>query len=63
MNSSSLPVYLVIPVATLCALLLTGCPTDDDTGDDDTGCTYATTAHTRDYLDYSTGFRCCQDAD
>ena len=26
------------------------------------GCTYATTAHGRDYHDYSTGFRCCDDA-
>jgi formylglycine-generating enzyme required for sulfatase activity len=25
------------------------------------GCTYATTAHTFDYHDYSTGFRCCQE--
>ncbi len=25
------------------------------------GCTYTTTAHTMDYHDYSTGFRCCQD--
>lgn len=25
------------------------------------GCTYATTAHTRTYHDYSTGFRCCSD--
>ena len=27
------------------------------------GCTYATTAHTSTYHDYSTGFRCCRDAD
>ena len=26
------------------------------------GCTYATTAHTMGYHDYSTGFRCCSDA-
>jgi formylglycine-generating enzyme len=26
------------------------------------GCGYAATAHGRDYHDYSTGFRCCQDA-
>ena len=26
------------------------------------GCTYRTTAHTFDYHDYSTGFRCCMDA-
>jgi len=26
------------------------------------GCTYATTAHSRDYHDYSTGFRCCGEA-
>ena len=26
------------------------------------GCTYSTTAHSRDYHDYSTGFRCCADA-
>jgi formylglycine-generating enzyme required for sulfatase activity len=25
------------------------------------GCTYKTTAHLRDYHDYSTGFRCCKD--
>jgi formylglycine-generating enzyme required for sulfatase activity len=25
------------------------------------GCNYATTAHTADYFDYSTGFRCCAD--
>ena len=25
------------------------------------GCTYATTAHSKDYHDYSTGFRCCSD--
>jgi hypothetical protein len=25
------------------------------------GCTYTTTAHTTDYHDYSTGFRCCMD--
>jgi formylglycine-generating enzyme len=25
------------------------------------GCTYVTTAHSRSYHDYSTGFRCCQD--
>jgi hypothetical protein len=27
-----------------------------------TGCSYRTTAHSRDYHDYSTGFRCCADA-
>ena len=27
-----------------------------------TGCEYRTTAHSRDYHDYSTGFRCCADA-
>ena len=27
------------------------------------GCTYATTAHTMGYHDYSTGFRCCKDPD
>jgi formylglycine-generating enzyme len=27
-----------------------------------TGCAYRTTAHSRDYHDYSTGFRCCADA-
>lgn len=27
------------------------------------GCDYATTAHNADYHDYSTGFRCCLDAD
>ena len=27
------------------------------------GCTYATTAHGRGYHDYSTGFRCCADAE
>ena len=26
------------------------------------GCSYATTAHPMSYADYSTGFRCCQDA-
>ena len=26
------------------------------------GCAYRTTAHGRDYHDYSTGFRCCADA-
>ncbi len=26
------------------------------------GCTYVTSAHSRTYHDYSTGFRCCQDA-
>ena len=25
------------------------------------GCDYRTTAHARDYYDYSTGFRCCAD--
>ena len=27
------------------------------------GCNYATTAHSKKYHDYSTGFRCCMDAD
>ena len=27
------------------------------------GCTYRTGAHARGYHDYSTGFRCCADAD
>lgn len=27
------------------------------------GCDYATTAHSKKYHDYSTGFRCCMDAD
>jgi formylglycine-generating enzyme required for sulfatase activity len=27
------------------------------------GCDYRTTAHARDYYDYSTGFRCCADAE
>jgi formylglycine-generating enzyme len=27
------------------------------------GCAYKTTAHSKEYHDYSTGFRCCKDAD
>jgi hypothetical protein len=27
------------------------------------GCLYVTSAHELDYHDYSTGFRCCKDAD
>ena len=34
-----------------------------DTRHNGEGCTYATTAHSVKYHDYSTGFRCCLDAD
>ncbi|MSP24932.1 MAG: hypothetical protein EXR75_07140 [Myxococcales bacterium] len=34
-----------------------------DTRRNGEGCDYATTAHARTYHDYSTGFRCCLDAD
>jgi len=34
-----------------------------DTTKNGDGCKYATTAHSFDYHDYSTGFRCCMDAD
>jgi formylglycine-generating enzyme required for sulfatase activity len=33
-----------------------------DTFQNGEGCEYRTTAHRRDYHDYSTGFRCCRDA-
>jgi formylglycine-generating enzyme required for sulfatase activity len=33
-----------------------------DTVQNGEGCEYRTTAHRRDYRDYSTGFRCCRDA-
>jgi hypothetical protein len=32
-----------------------------DTFQNGEGCEYRTTAHRRDYHDYSTGFRCCRD--
>lgn len=32
-----------------------------DTAINGQGCLYTTTAHDMDYLDYSTGFRCCAD--
>lgn len=34
-----------------------------DTFQNGEGCDYRTTAHPRDYHDYSTGFRCCRDAE
>ncbi len=34
-----------------------------DTRKNGEGCNYATTAHGKSYHDYSTGFRCCMDAD
>jgi hypothetical protein len=34
-----------------------------DTVQNGEGCSYATTAHAKTYHDYSTGFRCCLDAD
>jgi sulfatase-modifying factor enzyme 1 len=34
-----------------------------DTTQNGEGCEYRTTAHAIDYYDYSTGFRCCADAD
>jgi len=34
-----------------------------DTRTNGEGCEYATTAHSNKYHDYSTGFRCCLDAD
>ena len=34
-----------------------------DTTQNGTGCDYATTAHVPSYHDYSTGFRCCRDAE
>ena len=34
-----------------------------DTHDNGDGCAYVTTAHVPTYHDYSTGFRCCRDAD
>jgi formylglycine-generating enzyme required for sulfatase activity len=33
-----------------------------DGTDNGAGCTYRTTVHFKEYHDYSTGFRCCQDA-
>ena len=34
-----------------------------DTRKNGEGCNYATTAHSKSYHDYSTGFRCCMEAD
>lgn len=34
-----------------------------DTRKNGEGCAYSTTAHSKEYHDYSTGFRCCLDAD